>query len=230
MMKNKSNKKDDLNIKTLWKLFRSDKGKTYSFFIFYIIFFIFLFIFISGTNYKDNKVDNNNNIESSLPFKTINLENNDYKFKYIVDTNYNTIDYLGERNKNIINIKGDEGEYTYYYQNGVLINDSDKKIIHDKLLDIFEVKRIIKNSKLISETKLNENNNYIYNYKIKSNDLNNILLSDNLFDDLENDISVLTNQNKEIIKIEFDLLNYEKNLNSELNLFKIIIDYGENDE
>ena len=228
MMKNKSNKKNDLNLKTLWKLFRSDKGKTYSFFIFYIIFFIFLFIFISGTNYKDNKVDNN--VESSLPFKTINIENNNYQFKYIVNTNYNTIDYLGERDKNIINIKGDEGEYTYYYQNGVLINDNHEKIIHDKLLDIFEVKRIIKNSKLISETKLNENNNYIYNYKIKSNDLNSILLSDSLFDDLENDIIVLTNQNKEIIKIEFDLLNYEKKLNSELNMFKITIDYGENDE
>lgn len=233
---NKKNKKDsEINIKTIWKAFRSEKGKRYTFVIFYIFFFIFLFIFINTTpaTKPNNKTINNTNNqieESSLPFQTKNLENNDYKFKYIIYSNSNELDYLGEKLNNKILITDDTGVHEFNYQNGNLVSTSNTNIIHSELFDIYTIKRIIKASKLISETKMNETGEYVYNYTIRNIDLANITLqSVNNLDNI-NDIKITTNKNKEIESIEFNLLNYESELNKTLNTFKIVLEIGDKNE
>ena len=235
---NKKNKKDsEINIKTIWKAFRSEKGKRYTFVIFYIFFFIFLFIFINTgpTTKPNNNLNNNSNAnnqidESSLPFQTKNLENNNYKFKYIVYSNINELDYLGEKLNNKIFINDDTGVHEFNYRNGNLISIDNSNIIHSELFDIYTIKRIIKNSKLVSETKLNETEEYVYNYTIKNTDLANITLqSVNNLDNI-NDIKITTNKNKEIESMEFNLLNYESELNKTLNTFKIVLEIGDKNE
>ena len=232
-MNKKNQKKEEINIKTIWKAFRSEKGKRYSFIIFYFFFFIFLFIFIN-TNTKttpNTSTDLNKQLEeSSLPFITKNLENTDYKFKYIVISNNNELDYLGTKTNNKIYINDDTGEYEYSYQNGKLVSLNNHKMIHAELFDIYTIKRIIKSGKLVSETKLNETDEIIYNYTIRNIDLSDITLQNiNNLDSL-NEIKVKTNKNRQIENIEFNLLNYEKELNSELTIFKIILEIGDNIE
>ena len=232
-MNKKNQKKEEINIKTIWKAFRSEKGKRYSFIIFYFFFFIFLFIFIN-TNTKttpNTSTDLNKQLEeSSLPFITKNLENTDYKFKYIVISNNNELDYLGTKTNNKIYINDDTGEYEYSYQNGKLVSLNNHKMIHAELFDIYTIKRIIKSGKLVSETKLNETDEIIYNYTIRNIDLSDITLQNiNNLDSL-NEIKVKTNKNRQIENIEFNLLNYEKELNNELTIFKIILEIGDNIE
>ena len=220
---NKKNTKNDINIMTIWKTLRSEKGKRYSFIIFYFFFFLFLFIIINNGEMQSR---NNAPVEYSLPFQSKNLEDNNYNFKYIIfgDTE---LDYKGIKNNNIITIQDDTGEYVFTYQNGSLKSDYDIK--YKELFDIYEIKRIIKNSKLISETKINETNEVIYNYTILSNKLDSIL-NNNVLNDLENEIMVKTNSKKEIININYKLLNYEKELNNDLTNFEIIFEVGDINE
>ena len=80
-MKNENGK---ITIKSIWKWLRSEKGKRYSFLIFYLFFFIFVFIFISlpsnitTNNNENSNSGNNSNIQGeSFPFSVKNLEEDD---------------------------------------------------------------------------------------------------------------------------------------------------------
>ena len=221
MKKNNNNKN---NIITIWKNLRSEQGKKYSFFIFYIIFFLILFIMIISN--KNTSIEPKE--EYSLPFSTRIIENNNYKFKYTIDSNLDKLLYKGEKINKTIYLDDDTGRYEFNYINGKLVNNQDIKFLYKEFLDIYEIKKIIKSSKLISETKLNETNEYIYNYKIKNKDLDEILLNniDNI--DLENEINIKTNDKKEIKEIDIDLSNYQRN--EELDSFKIIIEYEDINE
>ena len=227
-MKN-NKKKFDIDFKTIWKWLRSENGKRYSFIIFYIFFFIFLFIFLT----VDMKPIINNEIkeENSLPFSTKNLENNDYEFSYIINSN-DVEEYKGKKQNNQISLMDDRGVFAFIYQDGKLIRNDNLEydIPYSSLIDIYEIKRIIKNSKLISETKLNETNEIIYNYVIKNSSLESIL-NDNIDNlDLENEIVIKTNSKHEIYEINFNFLNYVKSKNNELSNYKIIIKYGDINE
>ena len=203
-MKNKKN--DEINIKTIWKWLRSKKGKRYSFVIFYIFFFIFLFIFMN-VNLKDDPKKEDNSKEdtsklTSLPFSTYNLENNNYSFTYNITC----------PNKNIYKVKKDNKTYTFSKDNNIytydLINgdlvSNEEKISYIDFSNIYYLKQVIKNSKYISETKLNESNEYIYTYEIKNNELINYLKEE--LDILEtSEIKVKTNSKKEIKEIEINI-------------------------
>ena len=206
----KNNKKNnDLNIKTIWKMLRSEKGRRYSFIIFYIFFFGFLFIFINA-NHLNSTVETTSGEEYSLPFNTKLLEQNSYNFKYIVKSNLDELLYKGIKNSNSITIIDDAGEHLFSYKNGVLIGDYN--ILYKELFDIYEIKRIIKSGKLISETKLSETGEIIYNYDITNSNLDNILNNSITSLELINKITVKTNSKKEFIEINYDLINYEKDI------------------
>ena len=206
-------------------MLRSEKGKRYSFIIFYLFFFGFLFIFIN-TNRLDNPAPDVNNEEKSysLPFQTSNLESN-YNFKYIVKTNFEELLYKGEKINNTITIIDDTGSHSFNYKNGVLLGDY--KILYKELFDIYQIKRIIKSSKLVSETKLNETNEFIYNYSITNSNLDNILENNVNNKELVNEIVVKTDSNKKIKEITYDLINYQKDINNDLTEFKITLSVEE---
>ena len=213
------NEKGVITVKSVWKWLRSDSGKKYSFVVFYLGFFIFVFILISLPSPNDNKI-----------------ENNSYKFKYILKINDNLNEYLVDKNNNKLTINDDTGIYNYSYQDGKLIYDGNlKPISYSNFLNMYDVKRILKNSKLISETKLTETEEYLYNYSVKTSDLIEILDIDSLnFSefDLENKIVVKANKKKELETITFDIINFIKtveDIDLEINLttYEIILDYGE---
>lgn len=229
------NKKDEITIKSIWKWLRSKKGKRYSFFIFYIFFFIFVFIFISLPSNMtiDNNNNDNNLPEETLPYSTKNLEENDYKFTYVINNNNSQADYVGEKENNNIVLRDDRGEYIYTYQNGELkFNSNETSPALIKFLDIYEIKKIIKNSKLVSETKLITDNNYLYTYIIKTSDLLELYEEENeAMGELNNSVSIKTNSQKQILEIKLDVLGYMKTLEEEtIDKYEIIITYEENNE
>ena len=147
------------------------------------------------------------------------------KSKYTVKTNFDELLYKGEKNNNVITIIDDVGSHSFNYKNGVLVGDY--KILYKELFDIYQIKRIIKSSKLISETKLNETNEFIYKYSITNGNLDNIL--ENTINELElvNEIVVKTDYNKLIKEITYDLVNYQKEINKDLNEFKVTLSVEE---
>ena len=171
------NENGKITIKSIWKWLRSESGKRWSFVIFYLFFFIFIFILLSlpGSTTTNNKSNDNTN-ESSLPFKTINLENSTYNFNYAREINEETTVYLGSRKNNDITLTKDDETITYTYLNGVLkpsnIDDTD---IFYQLLDVYELKRIFKTSKYISKMELIEDNSLVYNYEITNQKLAELL-------------------------------------------------------
>ena len=197
-------KNDEINIKTIWKWLRSEKGKRYSFAIFYIFFFIFLFIFMNVNNVDNQKKEEKkeDKIESSLPFITSNLENNDYSFTYNIICPDKNI-YNVKKDDTVYTFSKDNNIYTYELISGNLISKEDK-ISYIDFSNIYFLKQVIKNSKYISETKLNESEEYIYTYEIKNTELINYLKEE--LDILEtSEIKVKTKSNKEIKEIEINI-------------------------
>ena len=233
---NNHKEKGELTFKTIWQWLRSDKGKKYSFFIFYIFFFIFIFLILSFKDDQilENKEDTNQNnnqqvLESSLPFNLTNLENNDYTFTYQVLKNQEEKSYLGKKTKSEITLQDDTGIYTYLYQNGSLEPNEELEEYY-KLFDIYEIKRIIKNSKYDYKQEYNDGR-INYNYLIESGSLANFFEIETIKESsLENEILVETNDKNEIVKITFNVLNLMNSTNSleeDNTFYKIIITYGE---
>ena len=224
-MNNKNNSNNKITVKSLWKAFRSKKGKRYSFVIFYIFFFLFLFIYLAANKNIDSNVVEE---ENTFPFNTSYLEYYDYDFKYIVNTNLDELLYKGKCEGDKITVMDDTGEYEFYYKNAKLVSDTENNIIHSSLLDIFEIKRMVKKSKLISETKMADNLNYIYNYTITNDDLNSIFGTNNIINkNLTNEIIIKTDSKKNIKEVNLNLLNYEREFNNDLKIFNITLEYGD---
>lgn len=231
------NEKGDITIKSVWKWLRSDSGKKYSFAVFYLVFFIFIFILISLPSPNDTKNENNyQKEENTFPYSIKEIENNSYKFKYILKINDNLNEYLVNKNNNKLIINDDTGIYNYSYQDGKLVYNGDlEPISYSNFLNFYEVKRILKKSKLISETKLTETEEYLYTYSLKTSDLIEILDIESLnFSefDLENQIVVKANKKNELETITFDIINFIKtveDIDLEINLssYEVILDYGE---
>ena len=160
-------------------------------------------------------ISNSNNEVSSLPFSLKELEDNDYKFTYQIKENNSITSYKGLKSNNKIDLNYNSNNYTFTYTSGELnVNDNVK---YSRLLDIYTIKKIIKNSKLVSDTRINETGDIFYNYTVSNNYLNSVF-ENNVNDNLVNDITVKTNNLKVVYEIDFNLLNYEKSIDSNLYL------------
>lgn len=226
--------KGNITIKSVYKWLRSDKGKKYSFAIFYLLFFIIIFVFFATPN-SENLHNDTNNIpenepESTLPFITSKLENEDYKFTYQILIDDEEQIYNGLKQNQKITLTTDDKTLNYEYKDGNLVSEEENNNLETSFLDIFEIKRIIKNSELISEVKYPSTNKYAYNYEINGSDLGEILKIDNSSLDT-NEIVVEANENKDISSITINIVNFMSNIKEDnYSSYKIIITYGDIDE
>ena len=221
-------KKKEFNIKTIFTWLRSEKGKKYSFFVFYFFFFIFLFIYLKVTsNYEVDNSENN----YRFPYQISILESDNYSFQYLLTSNLKEEEYLVEKSNSKLYVKDDQGIVEYSYKNGVLITDNDR-IPYSKLLNIFELKRLIKNSVLETETKMNTTGETIYNYNISNQELANIFnVSIDSALELNNNITIKSSSDKKIKEIRFNLLNYENMISdSKYSNFEIVFIFGDANE
>ncbi len=224
--------KGNITIKSVYKWLRSEKGKKYSFVIFYLIFFIIIFLFFMPNNSElsNNSLDNSSNIDSSLPFATNNLENEVYKFKYTIDNGLEKNTYDGEKSQDMIILTNGVNTYNYLYDDNKKLESEEENnpVEHLEFLDIYELKRIIKTSTLKSEVKFPSTNEYEYNYEITNQELGNILNEEKNSIEI-NEITVKTDKNKKVQSLKMNLANYMKKNDSE-NTYIITIEYGENYE
>lgn len=183
--------------------FKSKKGKQIAFFSFYFVFFIFLGFYI---NDKDLIKDDNSKPEPKVKeeknyYETKNLENSDYTYKITINVN-GKADILNGTRANNQSIK----EYEYA-----------------NIIDLAEVKRVIKNAKFLEKTAYNEET-YQVNYEIKTKDLAKLFDYEINLETL-NSIMLIVKENSDLVKIELDFSNYMQIVDNKINLYKVLIEY-----
>ncbi len=220
-------KKKEFSIKTIFTWLRSKQGKRYSFFVFYFFFFIFLFIYLRVI---DNSATDTKEIVR-FPYQISLLESNNYSFQYTLLNDLSEEDYLVEKNGVKVYVKDDQGIVEYTYSNGILTTDDDR-IPYSTLLNIFELKRVIKSSILVTETKIKTTEETVYNYTITNKELASIFNKELISNtDLENTFSIKASSEKKIKEIKFDLLNYQKSIsNHDYNKFELVFNYEDSYE
>ena len=176
------------------------RKKMIVFFGFYIIFFIFLFIWL-----KSNNVENTNtpiDEETSFTYKTDLIENNNYTYVYEIEENENVDTIRGIRDDENYQLS----EYKYKY-----------------FLDIYNIKKLIKNSKYLY--KIDNNNEISYKYEIENKTISNLLQNSKEIENGVNNILVYVDNNDNVYKIELDLSSYMVSIN-EYTKYHLTLYYG----
>lgn len=223
------NEKGKITFISVFKWLRTDKGKRYSFFIFYFFFFILLFIVMNikfDDNFDNNIVNENNNISSELDFSFNNFLSDNFNFNYSIYVDNDLYEYIGSKNNDNISLTLDD-VYNFSYVNKELVKTTDNSLILLEFLDIYKIENIIKKSTLYEETKILSTNEYKYVYNINSSYLIDLFMYDHLVtNDYVNEIIITTDKDKLVSKIEFNVVNYINELNSlEYNDYKIVMTY-----
>ena len=176
------------------------RKKMIVFFGFYLIFFIFLFIWL-----KSNNVENTNtpiDEETSFTYKTDLIENNNYTYVYEIEENENVNTIRGIRDDENYEVS----EYKYKY-----------------FLDIYNIKKLIKNSKYLY--KIDNNNEISYKYEIDNKTISNLLQNSKEIENGVNNILVYVDNNDNVYKIELDLSSYMVSIN-EYTKYHLTLYYG----
>jgi len=161
------------------KFIKTKRGKSILFFGFYLVFFVILAIFMKN-NINKEPIQDNKKLQNNLWTinRVINLD--DYLYKVEINDNGNT-------------------EIKYEARKNELSNDLEKNEM-DYFLDIYNINKLIKNSKLI------ESLDNKTTYMITNTKLNEILSE--MQEDGEN-IIIVENSNKSL-SIQMDLHEFMK--------------------
>ena len=193
------------NLNKIINFFKTKKGKSILFFSFYFVFFIFLAFYINEQDLTNDKIDNENKKEeveySNSNYETSNLEKSDYLYEITIQKN-SEFEVLNGSKSNNESIKN----YEYF-----------------ELVDLNEIKRIIKNSKFLSKS-LDNDNTYKVNYEIKTRDLFKLFEKDNESETINN-IVLTVKENSDLIKIDLDLSNYMNSFDNSITSYKVLIEY-----
>ena len=178
------------------------RKKTIAFFGFYLIFFIFLFIWMRSYGSNSNNNTSTDTEQTEITYKTDLIENNNYSYVYEIDENGETKTFKGIRDDDNYEVS----EYKYKF-----------------FLDIYNIKKLIKNSKYLYKT---DNNNEIsYKYELDNKTLSNMLQDGKTIEDGVNNILVYVDSNNNVYKIELDFTSYMVSIN-EYNKYHLTLYYG----
>jgi hypothetical protein len=176
------------------------RKKMIVFFGFYLIFFIFLFIWLKSNNVENTNVPTDE--ETSFTYKTDLIENNNYTYVYEIEENENVNTIRGIRDDENYQLS----EYKYKY-----------------FLDIYNIKKLIKNSKYLY--KIDNNNEISYKYEIENKTISNLLQNSKEIENGVNNILVYVDNNDNVYKIELDLSSYMVSIN-EYTKYHLTLYYG----
>lgn len=176
------------------------RKKMIIFFGFYLIFFICLFIWLKNSNVENTNVPTDE--ETSFTYKTDLIENNNYTYVYEIEENENVNTIRGIRDDENYEVS----EYKYKY-----------------FLDIYNIKKLIKNSKYLY--KIDNNNEISYKYEIENKTISNLLQNSKEIENGVNNILVYVDNNDNVYKIELDLSSYMVSIN-EYTKYHLTLYYG----
>jgi hypothetical protein len=176
------------------------RKKMIIFFGFYFFFFLFLFIWMRS--YSGNTKVEEQKENTEIIYKTDMIENNNYTYVYEIEEDDKTYTFKGIRDDESYEVS----EYKYKF-----------------FLDIYNIKKLIKNSKYLYKT---DNNNEIsYKYEIDNKTLSNMLQDGKNLDNGINNIIVYVDSTNNAYKIELDFSNYMRSI-EEYQRYHLTLYYG----
>ncbi len=175
------------------------RRKTILFFGFYLVFFIFLFFYMRDMNVVK---EGENNEETVITYKTEFIENSNYTYVYEIEENENIYSFRGIRDTENYEVS----EYKYKY-----------------FLDIYNIKKLIKNSKYLY--KIDNNNEISYKYELSNKKVASMLQKEEDVEDGINNIIVYVDSSDNAYKIELDLSSYMRSIN-EYTKYHLTLYYG----
>ena len=214
----KSSKKNHISLLEKIKEFLQIKSvRTTLFFGFYFFFFLFLFL-----NFDIDSLDTNKNNSSNNQTQTGNQDNSQngnvnnqinsiWEFNTLIKDNYGYTYTINENGESII-FNGRVSEPN------TLINNYQ----YNYFLNLYNINQITKKSKFINKNLFKDG--YQFNYEISNKILGELLENSNVLEDKQNTITIYTNSNMVINKIELELTNLMQELNN-YNNYKIVLEY-----
>lgn len=183
--------------------------------------YLILFIVIITSNQKNN-ITKENKIDKDNIQNTKQLENANFEYKYTIILDDLTCIYNGKKyeHKDLYTLICNSEEKYYYTNNGItLVKENDKYVLTDKiyyLFDYLEIDNILK----ILKNVVKDNNMYTIT-NIKLGDITTIFNNSNQ----TNQVNIYYDSNKNISKIELNLLNYAKYVGKANDKAQIILEY-----
>jgi len=176
------------------------RKKMIGFFGFYLVFFVVLLIWIKSTD--DGTKPPTEKTETEITYKTDYIENNSYTYVYEIEENDQKYTFKGIRDDN----NYDVSEYKY-----------------KAFLDIYNIKKLIKNSKYLYKT---DNDGIIsYKYELDNKILSNMLQDGKNVEEGINNIVVYVDKDNNVYKIELDFSNYMRSI-EEYTKYHLTLYYG----
>ena len=232
-MKNKKYVNKGKNIKTIVNEIKSNPQKKAWIILFgYFLFFLFVVIAIRS-NSSTTSVRTKKN--SYMYFSVEKIKNSNYHFKHIVNFDYLETFYEGDKEDETLTFTKSFQNVSQNYQkaNGIYYlnqNNSWQQVQNPFLIpslnEISVIEKIWENSKYISKTEF-EDGTRSYHYQISTTTL--VKLFDFLDIDIAdnpNDITVTTNTDGDVVKIEFNFTSYTNYKSLTTTLGTVSIQYS----
>lgn len=236
MFKKKKNEEENKNNKY------ADSNRQIAFFGFYLIFFIVVIILLR-TGYKTTSKNNsNNNLNGyGYDYKLNAITNNNYHFIYKENKNDVETIYEGDMlNDTITFTKSGEVATNYYISkdktyikdNNLLSwSETDNPIAFKDFYVSNNIQTIISKAQYIYRTEYMKDSLLYFGYQITNNELRNIFNQEEVADDQEsNNIILITDKKGTVKSINFELTNYYKTIDSNINKYIILLNYSKFNE
>lgn len=223
-------------------LFEDPQTKQLAFFGFYLVFFIIIVILLR-TSYKSTPQKSNTNALNGYgyDYKLTMLTNNNFHFIYKENINdFQTI-YEGDTLNSVTSFtkSGDvalnyyiSDEKTYIKDNNQLTwSETTNPLRFKEFVITKNIQSIINNAEYIYKTEYMKEDNLYFGYKISNNELRKIFKIQEIVGDEEtSSIIVFADKNKNIKSISFDLTNYYKKSDPNINKYIISLNYSKFNE
>lgn len=195
---------------------------------FYFIFFLILIISIRVGNSSNRKYNNYQNGKSTK-YDLSKIINGNYQFNYNINLDSNIYSYTGNCNNYNCLFNSNNIDYykshDLYFVHDTIWSKCDNPIKFYQFMNIDNISQILNNSYLDSTTNY-ESGDYEYKLLISTNSLDKIIFNNVTdYDEIPNNITLRTNNENSVYKINYNLDSYCKLNNLCNNNLSIEISY-----
>lgn len=211
--------------------------KQMAFFGFYLIFFIVIIILLR-TSYKSTPAKQTNNLNGyGYDYKLTSLTNNNFHFIYKENLNDNETIYEGDTLNNVTSLTKSGEVATNYYltsdkvylkDNNLLTwSESSNPMLFKDFVSTLNIQSIINEANYLYKTEYIKDDFLYFGYNITNNSLRKIFKIDEVEGDVStNNIIVVTDKKGTIKYVNYELTNYYKSIDQNINKYIITINYS----
>ena len=221
--------------------YQDNTSKQIAFFGFYLVFFVVIIILLR-TSYKSIGTKETKKLNGyGYDYKLTSLTNNNYHFVYKENLNDNEIIYEGDTLNSVTSLTKSGEVATNYYLTGdkVYLKDNNlltwsettNPMMFKDFISTLNIQSIINESEYVYKSEYIKENFLYFGYSITNNKLRKVFKQNEVEGDtLTNNIIVVTDKNGTIKSVNYELTNYYKSIDQNINKYILNINYSKFNE